>query len=376
MTLRIPLSSPDITEAEIAAVTAVLRTNSLSLGPKLEEFESALAGFHEMPHAVAVSSGTAGLHLAMRALGLREGDEVIVPSFTFIAVANAVLYEHATPVFVDIDPLTLNMDPLCVEAAITPRTRAIVIVHTFGVPPEMDALMEIARRHNLAVIEDACEAIGATYKGQLAGTFGDISVLAFYPNKQITTGEGGAVLTRDQGLADRMRALRNQGRYVSSDWLQHAELGYNYRLSEMACALGIVQLSRLAEILAQRAEVAARYDELLQDIAGIERPALAFPSRTVSWFVYVIRIADNALPGTRDHVLAALQSKGIGCARYFAPIHLQPAYAQVASAQVANLPVTESIAQRTIALPFFNRMTSAQQIEVVKVLRSALSTNS
>jgi len=330
--MRIPLSSPDITEAEIEAVTAVLRTNSLSLGPKLEEFEAAFAAYHAMPHAIAVSSGTAALHLAIRALNIGEGDEVIVPSFTFIAVANAVLYERATPIFVDIDPVTLNLDPRCVEAAISARTKAILVVHTFGVPAGMDALMQLARRHNLAVIEDACEAIGATYNGQRVGTFGDISVFAFYPNKQLTTGEGGAILTRDPKLASRMRALRNQGRYSSSDWLQHSELGFNYRLSEMACALGIIQLRRLPEILTQRAQVAQNYDALLSSIGSIDLPPLTVASRTLSWFVYVVRIAEHLPIHTRDKLLASLQQQGIGCARYFAPIHQQPAYTAIPSA--------------------------------------------
>jgi perosamine synthetase len=373
MTARIPLSAPDITEEEIEAVTAVLRTNSLSLGPKLEEFEQAFAGFHAMPHAVAVSSGTAALHLAIRALNIGPGDEVIVPSFTFIAVANAVVYERATPVFVDIDPITLNIDPARVEAAITSNTRAIIVVHTFGVPAEMDALMALAQRHNLAVIEDACEAIGATYNDKLAGTFGHISVFAFYPNKQITTSEGGMILTRDAQLSSRMRALRNQGRYPSSDWLQHAEIGYNYRLSELACSLGIVQLHRLPEILAKRAAVAQKYDELLAGIDEIQRPPLHLPNRTISWFVYVIR-ASNQLPlKTREHILEALQGSGIGCARYFAPIHQQPAYAQHPSAQAAYLPITQSVAQRTIAVPFYNRLTTSDAEDVVNSLRQAMA---
>jgi len=361
----IPLSSPDITEAEIEAVTAVLRTNSLSLGPKLEEFEEAFAGFHEMPHAIAVSSGTAALHLAIRALNIGPGDEVIVPSFTFIAVANAVIYEHATPVFADIEPLTLNISAASVAAAITPRTRAIIVVHTFGVPA-------IARQHHIAVIEDACEAIGATYNNQLGGTFGDIATFAFYPNKQITTGEGGMILTRDAQLASRMRALRNQGRYPG--WLQHAEIGYNYRLSELACALGIVQLRRLDEILAQRAQVARTYDDLLANITVIERPPLHLPNRTISWFVYVIRMANHLPPNARDTVLEALQRQGIGCARYFAPIHQQPAYAQHPSVRNAHLPVTESVAQRTLALPFHNRLTSSDASHVASALLSSLST--
>jgi perosamine synthetase len=373
MNLRIPLSSPDITEAEIEAVTAVLRTNSLSLGPRLEEFEGALAAFHQMPQAIAVNSGTAALHLAIRALGIGEGDEVIVPSFTFIAAANAVRYERATPVFVDIDSITLNIDPSCVSAAITPRTRAIIVVHTFGVPAEMDALMQLARSHSLAVIEDACEAIGATYNGQCAGSFGDIAALAFYPNKQITTGEGGAVLARDSQLAGRIRALRNQGRYPSGDWLQHAEIGYNYRLSEMACALGLVQLGRLPTILAQRAKVARRYDTLLAPIESILRPPLHLPSRNISWFVYVVRLAEHFSMSERDKIMESLQRQGIGCARYFAPIHQQPAYAQSPSARQAHLPVTEALAQRTLALPFFNRLSLADASEVVDALADAIA---
>jgi perosamine synthetase len=364
MSLSIPLSSPDITEAEIAAVTNVLRTTSLSLGPKLEEFEDALARFHQVPHAIAVSSGTAALHLAICALGIGEGDEVIVPSFTFIAVANAVRYERATVVFADIDPLTLNLDATSVESRITARTRAIIVVHTFGVPAEMDALLDVARRHGIAVIEDACEAIGATYKDQRVGSFGDISVFAFYPNKQLTTGEGGAILTRDQRLADRMRALRNQGRYPSDDWLQHSELGYNYRLSEMACALGLVQLSRLPSILTMRAEVAGIYD--------IVRPPLTILNSGISWFVYVIRLAPHCPLGLRDELLRRLREQGVGCGRYFAPIHLQPAYAVGPEAFGTDLPVTESIAIRTLALPFFNRLPQSDIRRVVTALVDSL----
>jgi perosamine synthetase len=367
----IPLSSPDITEAEIEAVTAVLRTNSLSLGPKLEQFEQAFASFHATPYAIAVSSGTAALHLAIRALNLGAGDEVIVPSFTFIAVANAVVYEGATPIFADIDPVTLNITADSVAAVISPRTRAILVVHTFGVPADMDSLMALAQQHRLAIVEDACEAIGATYNQQLAGAFGHIATFAFYPNKQITTGEGGMILTRDPQLAGRVRALRNQGRYPSSNWLQHQEIGYNYRLSELACALGIVQLQRLPEILAQRALVAQTYDQLLANMPDFERPPLHLPNRTISWFVYVVRMAKHLPPNTRDTVLAALESAGIGCARYFAPIHRQPAYAQHPSARNINLPVTEDIAVRTLALPFYNRLTPADAKKIMRNLRGA-----
>jgi perosamine synthetase len=228
--MRIPLSSPDITESEIQAVTSVLRTSRLSLGPKLEEFENAVAAYTGAAHAVAVNSGTSGLHLCVRALGIGEGDEIIVPSFTFIAAANAVVYERAIPVFVDIDADTLNLDPAKIEAAITPRTRAIVVVHTFGYPADLSSICGIARKHGLRVIEDACEAIGAEYEGRKVGPLGDAGVFAFYPNKQITTGEGGVIVTQDSQIAARTRAERNQGRSHAGAWLEHGELGYNYRL--------------------------------------------------------------------------------------------------------------------------------------------------
>lgn len=368
--MPIPLSSPDITQAEIDAVTAVLRTPNLSFGPELPAFESALAAYHGVPHAVAVSSGTAGLHLALLTLGIGAGDEVIVPSFTFIAVANAVLQVRATPVFADIDPVTLNLDPAAVERALTPRTRALLVVHTFGVPAQLDALQQIARRHNLLLIEDACEAIGAQFDGRRAGSFGDLAVFGFYPNKQLTTGEGGAILARDPAHAARLRSLRNQGRQPSGDWLDHAELGYNYRLSDLACALGRVQLSRIDEILALRQSVASRYHALLAAIPGLELPPLALPRCGLSWFVYVVRLPKSA---NRDRVQSALASQGIATGRYFAPIHLQPSWLAHPSARAASLPVTESIARRTLALPFFNRISHSQQQEVAAALLHAIS---
>jgi len=254
--MRIPLSSPDINEQDIEAVTAVLRTPQLSLGPKLVEFERSIAGYLGASDAVAVSSGTSALHLCIRALGISDGDEVIVPSFAFVAVANAVRYERAIPVFVDVDSATLNLDPERLEAAITNRTKAIILVHTFGVPAEIDRILEVSKRHGLAVIEDACEAIGAEYCGRKVGTFGDVATFAFYPNKQITTGEGGAVVTNDVQIASRVRSLRNQGIGAPGNWLAYTEVGYNYRLSEINCALGISQLERLDPILERRESVA------------------------------------------------------------------------------------------------------------------------
>jgi len=410
----IPFSSPDITQAEIDAVTAVLRTRHLSLGPELPAFESALAAYHGVPHAVAVSSGTAALHLALIVLGIGEGDEVILPSFAFIAVANAVLQVRATPVFAEIAQLTLNLDAAAVERAITPRTRAILVVHTFGVPAEMDALQSIARRHNLAIVEDACEAIGADFgsppNARRAGSFGDLAVFGFYPNKQLTTGEGGAVLFQNPAHAARLRSLRNQGRgpqrcpegahfvdgvegrgpqrcpegahFVDGvqgrsegDWLDLAEAGYNYRLSDLSCALGRVQLSRIDEILALRRGAAERYNDLLTGLAipDLELPPLTLPSRTISWFVYVVRLPRHV---DRDRVRAAMTARGIASGRYFAPIHLQPAVRSHPGVAAVSLPITESIAHRTLALPFFNRITPAQQQQVASALREAVADQS
>jgi perosamine synthetase len=363
--MKIPLSAPDITEAEIEAVVAVLRTSRLSLGPVTEQFESAVASFVSLPHAVAVSSGTAGLHLCIRALGIGEGDEVIVPSFTFIAAANAIRYERAIPVFADIDPTTLNIDPQRMEEAITPRTRAIVVVHTFGVPADMPAILEIAERHRLLVIEDACEAIGAEHGGRKAGSMGHAGVFAFYPNKQITTGEGGMVVTRDEALARRIRALRNQGRYETDDWFQHTELGYNYRISEINCALGLAQMMRLEEILQKRAAVASAYHQRLTRYRDLTLPPLAFSGGRISWFVYVVRLGVGASL-ERDNVMRGLAAAGIGCGRYFAPIHLQPSYA--AWRNSAHLPVTEAVAARTLALPFFNNIETAAIDDVCATL--------
>ena len=375
--MKIPLSAPDITEPEIEAVAQVLRSPHLSLGPKLAQFESDLSRFTGVPYAIAVSSGTAGLHLALLALNITQGDEVIVPSFTFIAAANAIRYVRATPVFVDIESESLNLSPEAVERAITPRTRAILAVHTFGRPADMHALRDIARRHNLLLLEDACEAIGAQYHGQQAGSFGDIAVFAFYPNKQITTGEGGMVLTQRPELASRIRSLRNQGRPEASansigsvSWVQHLELGYNYRLSEIACSLGITQLSRLPEILVRREQVARLYHHHLASSPDLILPTLDVPNTRLSWFVYVVRLTPYFTSADRDRIIDHLKQSGIGCARYFVPIHLQPAYA---GHPHCPLPVSESEASRTIALPFFNRITEAQIAEVCDTLQASIA---
>ncbi len=379
-TMQIPLSAPDLGDAEIEAVVAVLRSSRLSLGPKMEEFEHRFASYIGVPHAVAVNSGTAGLHLSLLALKLGPGDEVLVPSFTFIAAANAIRYVGATPVFVDIDPLTLNLDPERISAAITPRTRAILVVHTFGCPAEMSSILESARRHNLFVIEDACEAIGAEYNQQKVGSLGDVAVFAFYPNKQITTGEGGMIVTRDAALASQMRALRNQGRYdtdpdtadpTTNDWFQHQQVGYNYRLSELACALGIVQLQRIESILTRRETIAQEYNQLLQNLDDLILPPLNLPSRRISWFVYVVRLHPRYTQQDRDAILLKMTRNGIGCGRYFAPIHQQPSYA--AWRDLGDLSITESQAARALALPFFHRITAEEIQSVVRVLQQSLA---
>ena len=366
MTIRIPLSSPDITEAEIASVTAVLRTPRLSMGPELEAFESDLARYHSVADAVVVSSGTAALHLALISLGIGPGHEVIVPSFAFLAVANAVHHAGATPVFAEIDAVTLNLDPDAAERSITPRTRAILVVHTFGVPADLDAFRSLATRYGLALIEDACEAIGAEFEGKRVGGFGDLAVLGFYPNKQITTGEGGAVLVRDPAHAARLRSLRNQGR-SGSEWLDQHEIGYNYRLSELECALGRVQLGRIDEMLAFRRAAAERYHGLLAGIAGLELPPLEHKRRTISWFVFVVRIAEGA---SRDAVQSHVAEQGVATGRYFAPIHRQTPWGET-WAHIA-LPVTERVARSTLAIPLFNRISIIQQEEVAHALGKAL----
>lgn len=365
--VRIPLSAPDISHQDIRAVTEVLRSSRLSLGPKLEEFERAIGGHAGAANAVAVSSGTSGLHLCIRALGIGEGDEVIVPSFAFIAVANVVRYEKAVPVFADIEPATLNLDPDRVEAAITPRTKAIVVVHTFGCPADLGAVMEIAKRHSLYVIEDACEAIGAEYKGKKVGTFGDVGVFAFYPNKQITTGEGGAIVTENGRLASLIRRLRNQGRNESDDWFRHTEVGYNYRLSELNCALGCEQLKRVDTILRRREEIAREYSQRLGGDPNIEPPPMTLPQRRISWFAYVVRLSSRFSGMDRDEIVGRMKKRGIELGRYFAPIHQQPAYSSLAFQPVA-LNVTESIAARVLALPFFSRIRDDQLDEVCEDL--------
>ena len=370
--LTVPLSTPDITSSEVEAVLAVLRTPNLSLGPKVIEFERRVAECAQREFAVAVNSGTSGLHLIVRSLGLTEGDEVITTPFSFIASSNCLLYERVTPVFVDIDPDTYNLDPSLVEAAITPRTRAILAVDVFGQPADYDVLDDIARRHGLALISDCCESIGAEFKGRRASTYGAAGVFAFYPNKQITTGEGGAVITDDPEIARLCRSMRNQGRGDADGWTVHERLGYNYRLPDVSCAIGIAQLARIDDILARRDQAAQMYNAALAEVPGVFVPYIAPSTTRMSWFVYVLRLGDEYTREQRDQVAEYMRQHGIGVATYFSPIHLQSFYREQFGFDEGDFPVTEHVASHTLSLPFHNNLAESDCDLVVDHLRSAL----
>ena len=370
--MNVPLARPDITDLEREAVLRVLETQYLSLGPELPAFEQKLAECAGVPYAVAVNSGTSALHLAVAALGIGPADEVITTPFSFIASANCILFQGATPVFADIDPCTLALDPDLVGECITPRTRAILAVDVFGHPAQWDRLEALAEQYGLALIEDSAEAIGAGFRGRPAGSFGDAAVFAFYPNKQITTGEGGALLTSRPEIAQTARSMRNQGRGEEDGWLHHERLGYNYRLSEINCALGRAQLHRLPELLDARAQVADWYSRALAGIPEIETPIVA-DDVTMSWFVYVIRLSRDYTTAQRDRVLDFLGERGIGCNKYFPPIHLTSFYQDRFGYQEGDYPVTESVASRSIALPFFGGLEEDEVHYVVSTLKDAIA---
>ncbi|HEX4437173.1 MAG TPA: DegT/DnrJ/EryC1/StrS family aminotransferase [Solirubrobacteraceae bacterium] len=359
-------------EAEERAVIEVLRSGQLSLGPKLVEFERRFAEMLGVPHARAVSSGTAGLHLALRAAGVEEGDEVITSSFSFVASANTILYERARPVFAEIDPITLNLDPAVAEAAITPRTKAILPVHIFGYPADMPAFERLAEKHGLALVEDACEALGAVHADGLpVGGRGHPSVFAFYANKQLTTGEGGMVALGDAAMSERIDSERNQGRAGGMGWLDHDKLGFNYRLSELACAMGIVQLERLAELLAKRRQVAEAYRQALVDIEGLVLPCEDLGGDVRGWFVFVVQLPAHL---KRDEIIHRLAEDGIQSKPYLPAIHLMSFYREGLGGAPGDLPVTERIAESSIALPFFPEMTEVQVARVAGRLARLLDT--
>jgi perosamine synthetase len=366
---RIPLSSPDIQPEDVELVTRVLRGNRLSIGPFIKELERDFADYIGTKYAVAVTNGTSGLHLCMRAAGIAEGDEVITTPFSFIASANCVLYERATPVFVDIDEASLNIDPALVARAVTERTRAMLPVHIFGQPCAMDELQAICSDRDFALIEDACEAVGAEYKGRKVGTFGKAAVFSFYPNKAMTLGEGAVVTTDDQHWAELMQSLRNQGRNDGGTGYFSDRLGYNYRLDEMSAALGVAQLARLDRLLAQRQAVAARYGEMLRRVPGITVKRTLASTTRMSWFVFVIHLDPHI---DRDRVMEQLESRGIPSRVYFTPIHLEPYYRQRFGFKPGDFPIAERVAASILALPFHSNLSDTEMDEVVDALQSAV----
>ena len=365
----IPLSSPFLDEREEELVLEVLRSGRLSLGPTIDRFEELFAERVGAPYAAAVSSGTAGLHLLCHLARLGAGDEVITSPYSFAASANCFLYEGATPVFADVDERTLNLDPDAVAAAITERTRAILAVDIYGYPCELEPLRALAEEHGLALIQDSCEALGAEYRGAPVGSHGPSCVFAFYPNKQMTTGEGGMVTTHSEEEWRLLRSLRNQGRADDGGWLDHARLGFNYRIDDVRAAIGIGQLEKLDEILARRAAVAARYTELLSSVDGVETPAPDDFEHRRSWFVYVVQLADGI---DRERVLASLERDSVQTARYLPCIHLQSYMRERYGFADGWCPVAEDASRRTFALPFHTALDPGDQERVVEALTAAL----
>jgi perosamine synthetase len=387
--LKVPLSAPDVGERELRYVEEVMRSGHLSLGPMLPKFEEKFAGTIGRRYAVAVNSGTSALHLCVRAAGIGSGHEVITTSFSFVASTNCLLYENAVPVFVDIDPTTLNISPArvreflkkCCERDAHGRVidretgrevKGILPVHVFGLPCDMQPIEEAAAENSLAVIEDSCEAIGASYHGKQAGTFGDMSCFAFYPNKQMTTGEGGMIVTDDERFAKLCRSMRNQGRGEDGSWLRHERIGYNYRLSDIHCALGLAQVERLSELLEKRDQVARMYHRALMGIPQLRRLE-DVPGFERSWFVYIVQLAPGVDRGVRDRILQRLRAHGIGCQAYFPAIHRQPFLKDLIHLPLGRLRETEIAADRCLALPFFSNLKNDQIEFVADTLRSAVA---
>jgi len=362
------MSAPDIGPRERALVSEVMSGGHLSMGPMLERFEAGIAAASGRKFAIGVSSGTAGLHVGVRALDLTSGDRVVTTAFSFVSSANCLLYEGAVPVFADIDPITYNVDPSSVED-VGKGAVALLPVDVFGQPCDFTRLEPIAERNGWRVIEDSCEAIGGAHAERPAGSLGDLAVFAFYPNKQMTTGEGGAVVTDDPKLAALARSLRNQGRGEGGDWLTHVRLGYNYRLDELSAAVGVAQLERLDELIAERADVARRYSAALAAIDGVTVPRVAKETTRMSWFVYVV-LLDRGVD--RDAVAAKLAARMVPTRPYFRPIHLQPYYRKRFGDLSGSLPVTEDVGRRALALPFHGRLSDESIGYVTEALREAV----
>lgn len=374
--VQVPLSSPDIVEKDIEAVVGVMKTRFLSIGPKVVEFEKKMREYAGTKYAVAVNSGTSALHLIIRGMEIGEGDVVITTPFSFIASANCILFEKGKPLFVDIEEDTLNLDADKVEERLESMNReklakvkALLVVDAFGQPADWDRFKEIGKKYNLKLIEDSAEALGSEYKGRKCGSFGEAGVFAFYPNKQITTGEGGVLLTDNEELAKLARSIRSQGRGESGEWLDHERLGFNFRMDELSAALGCSQMERIEEILEKRAKVAGMYGEKLAEAGEVQVPFIADYVSRMSWFVYVIRLERGI---DRDKVIKYLNEEGVQCKPYFTPIHLQPFYRKMFGYKEGNFPVTEDVTERTIALPFFNNLKEEQIDYVVEKLKNSV----
>lgn len=392
--MRLALQQAGLPDDDLQSVLKILEGPNLSMGPQIEAFERIFCEYSGAKHAIGVNSGTAGLHLCVRAAGIGPGDLVLTTPFSFVASANVILYENAIPVFVDVEPHTGNLDVSLLAAAVRdlaaggekarkwlPRKgvgpdalqqrapKAILAVDVFGQPVDMDAIRRIADEFGMKVIEDSCEALGSEYKGHKAGRLGDCGVYAFYPNKQITTGEGGVIVTDDDQAADFMRALRNQGRAPGDTWLQHTFLGYNYRLDEMSAALGVTQMQRFEELLAKREQVAKWYDERLAEIPGLELYAVEPATTRMSWFVYVVKFAKEI---NRDAAAEELKGLGIPVRPYFQPIHLQPYMVERFGYRLGDFPVTEDLGARGLAIPFSSVMTEGMVEQVCQAIRQVL----
>lgn len=347
---KIPLAKPYIGKEEIKAASAVIRSGMLSMGPKILEFEKKFAKFIGTKYAIAVNSGTSGLHLCIKALDIKPGDEVITTPFSFVASSNPVIFEGGRPIFVDIDEKTYNIEPKELEKAITKKTKAILLVHLFGRPCDMRAIMKISKERKIPIIEDACEAAGATYRGRKIGTFGRAAVFGFYPNKQITTGEGGIIVTNEKRTANLCRSLRNQGRNDSGEWLNHVRIGYNYRLNELSCAVGIEQLKKINFILRKRTKLANYYNKIFKDVDGLIIPYVE-PLSKISWWVYYLRVKRGI---DRNRIIEYLNKNGVSSRGYFdPPIHLQPIYRKEFGYRGGEFPIAEKVAKSGFIIPFF-----------------------
>lgn len=364
---KIPIAKPYIDKDDISGVAGVLKSGWLSLGPKYKEFEKNFAKYVGVKYACSVSSGTAALHLGVKALGLKTGDEVITSPFSFVSSSNCLLYEDIKPVFVDIEESTFNMDPSLIERAVTKKTKAILPVHIFGQSADMDSIMQIARKYKLKILEDSCESLGATYKGQMVGTTGDIGTYAFYPNKQMTTGEGGMIVTNKKDLYDLCDSFRNQGRSKNGDWLVHERLGYNYRMDEMSASLGITQLKKIDWMIEEKRKIAAWYNRVLGDINGVEPPAVR-EDRTHSWFVYIVRIKN----GKKNRLMRGLSRAGFQTKPYLPVIHLQSFMRQIFGFKEGDFPVAELVSEETLALPLYIGLTEKDVEYIVDKIKEIL----